>query len=72
MSRTHRNFATLSTISLVVFFGGCSSVPTTQFDAKWEFLSTPSGEKRACLALDDVKELREILIRARATEEACQ
>ena len=58
-----RNYATLFVISFVV---GCSSAPvTTKFDAEWEFLKNPKGERKACLASDDVKKLREILIRCR-------
>ena len=43
---------------------GCATTPTpTRFDADWEFCYNSRGELRACIPEDDVKELREILIR---------
>lgn len=54
-----------SILSLLVWFAGCASTPqTTKFDGKWEFYGrTPFEEPLACLPKDDVKKLRELLIR---------
>lgn len=34
------------------------------FDAQFKLVTMPEGERRACLSIDKVKELRLILIRA--------
>lgn len=50
---------------LILSLSGCASAPTTtKFDGKWEFIErTPFEEPMACLPKDDVKKLRELLIR---------
>lgn len=43
---------------------GCTSAPkSTKFDADWTFHKGPNGEIRSCLSVEDVKKLRELLIR---------
>jgi hypothetical protein len=60
---TLRSFARFLILSLVF---GCSTAPVaTRFDAEWEFLLSPGGVKKACLAEPDMLRLREILIRCR-------
>jgi hypothetical protein len=48
-----------------MLFAGCASTPQpTKFDGKWEFYEpTPFSEPLACLPKEDVKKLRELLIR---------
>jgi hypothetical protein len=60
MQRLFAKFLILS-----VLLSGCASTPTpTKFDGKWEFFQvTPFEEPRACLEKEDVKKLRELLIR---------
>lgn len=56
-----KNFLILS----VLLTAGCASTPqSTKFDGDWEFYqTTPFEEPRACLKKEDVKKLRELLIR---------
>jgi hypothetical protein len=58
-----RLFAKFLILSVVL--AGCASTPApTKFDGKWEFFQvTPFEEPRACLEQEDVKKLRELLIR---------
>lgn len=62
MRKNLKNFLTLS---LALFFVGCTTNPKpAKFDGDWEFYSaTPFEEPKACLSKADVKKLREILIR---------
>lgn len=54
-----------SFLILSCFLAGCASAPqSTKFDGDWEFYqTTPFEEPRACLKKEDVKKLRELLIR---------
>lgn len=61
-------FTTFLILSLLV---GCVSSPpkSTKFDGQWEFYQTnPFEEEKACLAKDDVKKLRELLVRCQKGE----
>ena len=68
MKKTLKSLTTFLILNSLMV--GCASRPAaTEFDAKWEFCVSPSGESKACLGLDDVKKLREILIRCQKCQE---
>ena len=54
-----------SILSLLALLSACASGPTsTKFDGDWEFHQVhPFEEPKACLSKEDVKKLREVLIR---------
>lgn len=58
-----KNLTTFLILSFLI--GGCASTEPTRFDGKWEFCENNKGEKRACLKEEDVKKLREVLIRCK-------
>lgn len=55
----------------LIFVGGCASAPIdNKFDGDWEFIQSPTDQKqKACLDEDDVKKLKELLIRLKAEME---
>lgn len=56
-----KNFVIFLIASVMV---GCQTAPTTtKFDGKWEFCKSDDGIMMACLPMEDVKKLRELLIR---------
>ncbi len=62
MRKNSKNFLILS---VALFLVGCATEPkSTKFDGEWEFYEvTPFQEPKACLSKEDVKKLRELLIR---------
>lgn len=66
MRKNSKNFLILS--ACAIFFSACATEPkTTKFDGDWEFYqTTPFEEPKACLSKEDVKKLREVLIRCQS------
>lgn len=62
MRKNSKNFLILS---VALLLSACATEPkSTKFDGDWEFYEvTPFEEPRACLKKEDVKKLRELLIR---------
>lgn len=58
---------TLLTLFLIHNLLGCTTVKTTKFDGKWAFCEVvPEDEPWACLAQEDVKKLRQELIKCQS------
>jgi hypothetical protein len=55
---------TLPNLIAFLILSGCQSSPkpVTKFDGKWEFCEVRPQVQMACLAEEDVKELRKLLI----------
>lgn len=54
-----------------LILSGCALQPKHsdyKFDAEWKFCEYLPGEKMACLSVEDVKELRELLIRCESKD----
>jgi hypothetical protein len=66
MQASSKNYLILSVFAL--FVSACATEPkTTKFDGDWEFYqTTPFEEPKACLSKEDVKKLREVLIRCQS------
>lgn len=63
-------FLILSALLLLETVLSCAApVQATKFDGKWKFIEVMPGEQMACLSEDDVKKLREQLIRCRGGAE---
>lgn len=55
------------TSSILLLVVGCTTTPiTSKFDGKWTIVETPNEPVRACLEKNDVKKLRELLVRCEA------
>jgi len=66
----HLKRRTLTSLTTFLILSGCATKPvTTKFDGKWEFCNNAAGETLACLKKEDVKKLREILIRCKGKSE---
>lgn len=63
--KTRKNSNRFLILSLTLGLTACAAFEPkpTKFDGEWEFLKNERGETRACLPKEDVKKLREILIR---------
>lgn len=60
----------ISSLAFMLFFSmSCASKPRpAKFSGKWQFCEIIPGEGMACLSKDDVKRLREVLIRCGGDE----
>ncbi len=68
MRQNLKKFLCLKALALLL--SACATTPTpTKFDGDWEFYQvTPFEEPRACLKEEDVKKLRELLIRCESRQ----
>lgn len=48
---------------IFLILSGCITIAPITFDAEWVFLKDKDGQTMACLPKEDVKKLRETLIR---------
>ena len=63
------NKRTLINLTAFLILNGCANKPVvTKFDGKWDFCKNAQGETLACLKKEDVKKLREILIRCKGAQ----